>query len=103
MASPEVTSATMLAITQSISAFHTFLPPLADVRKHDESDRSFAADVRIGEVASVALAVGVGGIVSSLTGSPVPAGVSLLVAVGLVVLYESTLRSPIPFEGKVLS
>lgn len=101
MPNPEVTSATLLAVTQAIGAFHTFLPPLADVRKHDESDRSFTADVRIGEVASVGLAIGVGAIVSSLTGSPIPAGVSLLIAVGLVVLYESTLRTPSPFEPKV--
>lgn len=89
-------SVSLLAMTQAIGAFTTFLPPLTDVRKGSLSDPDFAADVRVGEVAASALTIGVGAIVSSLTGSPTPTIVAGITALGLVVLYESTLRNGAP-------
>jgi hypothetical protein len=80
-------------MTQAIGAFSTFLPPLADVRKGSATDPEFAADVRVGELAAVALTLGVGVIVSGLTGSVAPTVVAALTGGGLVFLYESTLRS----------
>jgi hypothetical protein len=98
---PEIIGPTTLALTQGIASFHTFIPSLSDIRKNNPADNpDFAADVRMGEVASVALTVGIGVIASSLTGSSVPALVSLVVALGLVVMYESVLRSDRPLETK---
>jgi hypothetical protein len=94
-----VISTATLALSMSFSAFNSFLPPLSEVRKQTEADNPpFAADVRLGELAAAALTVGIGGISSSLTGSPVPAVVSVIMALGLVMLYESTLRAHRPLE-----
>lgn len=90
---PQTASASLLAMTQAIGAFNVFLPPLADVRKGSLDDPEFAGDVRVGELAAVALTIGVGAIVSGLTGSAVPTVVSVITGAGLVFLYESTLRS----------
>lgn len=90
----------VLAITQGVSAFQNYLPPLADVRKGDLNDSQFVGDVRMGEVAAVALTVGIGTIVSSLTGDPTPVYVAVLVSAGLVFMYESTLRKDRPMERK---
>ena len=90
-----------LAISQAVGSFNAFLPKLTDIRKaNPNDDPSFAADVRTGEVAAVALTIGVGAIVSSLTQSSVPVTVGLITAVGLVILYESTLRADRPMERK---
>lgn len=89
-----------LAITQGIGAFNNFLPKLSEVRKHSINDPEFVADVRVGEFAAAALTVGVGAMVSSLTGDPVPTILAFIMAVGLIVLYESTLRADRPMEPK---
>ena len=96
---PNVIGPSTLAITQAISAFNTFLPPLSDVRKHDTTDTEFAADVRLGEIAATALTIGVGAVVTALTGSNVPVLIAALLAGGLVWLYESTLRIVRPLEA----
>lgn len=101
MVPPELIGPSILALTQGISAFTTFLPPIAELRKADPMyDTSTAADVRLGEVAAVTLTVGVGVIASSLTGSPVPAFTAVVVAAALVCLYETTLRADRPFEAR---
>lgn len=98
---PGLIGPTTLAVTQAIGAFNTYLPNLSEIRKKNVADDpAFAADVRTGEVAAVALTVGVGVIVSSLTGSSAPAIVGLIVALGLVFMYETTLRADRPLEGK---
>lgn len=90
----------MLGVTQGITTFTTLLPPLADIRKADPTDTSFAADVRMGEVAAVTLTLGIGGISSSLTGSPVPAATAVVMCFVLLCVYESALRGDRPFEVK---
>lgn len=90
---PGIIGPATLSITQAIGSFSTFLPSLADIRKEDGSNPELINDVRVGEVAAVAVTVGVGAIVSSLTGSPVPAVVAVVVALGLVLMYEATLNT----------
>jgi len=90
---PQAASAAMLAMTQAIGAFTTFLPPLTEVRKGSVNDPSFADDVRVGELAASALTIGIGVIVSGLTGSNAPTVVAGFTAVGLCLLYETTLRN----------
>lgn len=82
-----------LAVSQSFSAFQFFLPKLSEVRRADPvTDPDIVGDVRMGEIGAVTLAVGVGAILSSLTGSSVPAVVSLLIVGVLICLYEAALR-----------
>lgn len=101
MVNADVIGPATLAITQGVGAFTTFLPRLADIRRADVSeDVGLAADVRLGEVAAVALTVGIGTITSSLTGSSVPVFVAVIVSFSLVMLYECTLRANRPMEPK---
>lgn len=90
---PGILGPATLAISQGFTAFSQFMPKLSDVRRADpKADTGTAEDVRIGEIAAVSVTIGMGIIMSSLTGSPVPAFVAVIVSIGLVMLYESTLR-----------
>jgi hypothetical protein len=98
---PGLIGPTTLAVSQAIGSFTTFLPSLAEIRKNDPiHNPEFAADVRVGEIAAVCVTLGVGVIVSSLTGSNAPSVVALITALGLIVLYETTLRAERPMESK---
>lgn len=89
-----------LAMTQTVGLFQFFLPKLSDVRKASMDDADMVGDVRMGEIGATALCLGIGAMVSSLTGTPVPVYVSLLTALALVCLYESTLKANRPMEPK---
>lgn len=83
-----------LGITQGVSVFMTLLPNISTVRKSDPyNNPEVAADVRVGEIAASAINIGIGVIVTNLTGSPVPVVVSAIVSLILICLYESVLRS----------
>lgn len=86
------TGASILAATQGFSAFTQFMPRLSEVRKADKGDPDIAADVRVGEIAATGVTIGTGAILSSLTKSNVPIVIAVLVSIGLVFLYEATLR-----------
>lgn len=88
----EVTSASLLSATQSIATFTALLPHLSDVRK-SIGDPDTVHDVRMGEIAASALVVSVGMIATSMVKSPVPAMVSVVSALALVVMYESVLQA----------
>ena len=90
-----------LAAGQAISAFSTFLPRLSEVRKADPGDPGMIGDVRLGEVASTAIAMGVGIITSSLTGSPIPMYAAAFMAIILILTYESALRGNNVFSPKL--
>lgn len=84
-----------LSISQSVGLFQAFLPRFTDVRRTIPStDPATTRDVRMGEIAAASLAIGIGAVVSNLTGSPVPIVISMVCSAGLIVLYESALRSP---------
>lgn len=100
MVDPSVIGPATLSMTQAFTAFNVMLPALSEVRKHDLTDTEFVGDVRLGEMAAAGLALGVGAIASSLTGSSTPIIVSAVMAGGLVLLYESTLRASRPMEPK---
>lgn len=92
-----------LAITQSVGAFQFFLPKLSDVRRADPvHNPDMVGDVRMGEVAASTLCLGIGGMVSSLTGSPYPAIVSALMAGIIICLYETALRAHLPMNPPVM-
>ena len=98
---PSIIGPATLAVSQAVSAFTTFLPPIADIRKNDPANNpEFTADVRMGEVAAVSITLGVGIIASSLTRNNTPTLVALVASLGLIFLYESTLRADKPLEGR---
>lgn len=91
-----------LALTQGFTQFNIMLPKISDIRKASVTDDpSLTADIRVGEIAAFAGTMAVGIMVSSLTGSPIPAYVSLVTAVFLIALYESVLRADRPMERTV--
>jgi hypothetical protein len=89
--SPELISLATLSLTQAISIFNQFLPPLTEVKRADKTNHSEATDVRVGEFASVALAVGIGAVMSTLTGNYQPLVVAVVASAGLVAIYEYAL------------
>jgi hypothetical protein len=81
-----------LALTQAITVFHQFLPPLVDVRHSTMGDRTAVLDIRVGEMASVALSLGLGMVISMLASSHLPFIISAIASAGLVAIYEYALR-----------
>lgn len=98
---PNVFGPATLAMSQGISAFMTFVPNISEIRKADPvNNPDIAADVRMGEIAAATLTMGVGLIASSLTGSPAPTVISLIVCVILIALFESVLKADHPMENR---
>lgn len=95
--------AATIALGQTVGAFQFFLPRLSDVRKSTMDDVDMVGDVRMGELAAGALCIGIGAMVSSLSGSPYPAIVSVATAGVLCLLYENALRRDRPMNPKQLS
>lgn len=92
-----------LALSSSIGSFQFFLPRLSDVRKADPTiDVDIVGDVRLGEVAAIAMCTAIGAIGSSLSGSVVPMVVASLVSIILVAVYESALRGDRPGNPKTV-
>lgn len=81
-----------LAITQAVSLFNSFLPNLTEVRRASQEDPTFAADVHLGEIASVGLLAGIGVMMASLTDSYTPLAIALIMGLFLTMVYEYALR-----------
>lgn len=92
--SPEMVGVVTLSLTQAVSVFNAFLPPLTDVRRSSMGDRSALLDVRVGEIAAAAMVLGIGAVLSTLVGNHRPLLVSMAGALGMIGVYEFTLRSP---------
>lgn len=91
-----------LAMTQGISSAMFFLPKITDVRRVSMRDSDAVGDIRTGEVAMVVTTFGVGAILSSLTRSALPATISLVTALMIVVLYESVLMQNPDHDAKII-
>lgn len=89
--SPELISLATLSLTQAVSVFHQFLPPLTEVKRFDKNNSIEVTDVRVGEFASVALAIGIGAVMSTLSGNYEPLVISVIASAGLVAIYEYAL------------
>lgn len=89
---PEVQSASLLSVTQSIAVFTSLLPPLSEVRK-TVGEAGTINDTRMAEAAASVLVISVGIIATSMVGSPVPAMAAIVSAAGLVIMYESVLQA----------
>lgn len=92
--SPELVGVVTLSLTQAVSVFNAFLPPLTDVRRSSVSSRAALLDVRVGEIAASAMVLGIGAVLSTLVGNYRPLMVSIAGALGMIGVYEFTLRSP---------
>lgn len=103
MPTPELAGTASLVVSQSFSAFSQFLPPLSEVRKADAAHNpDIVGDVRMGEIAAITFSIGTGAILSSLTGSPVPSVVALVMVLVLVCLYETALKGNRPGNPKTV-
>lgn len=84
-----------------INTMQQYSPKLSEIRRANVvDDPAFAGDVRLGEIATAIVTVGIGILASSLTETSTPAIVSVFVAVGMIALYEIALRSNNLFEPK---
>lgn len=93
--------AATIALSQGLSSATAFLPKLSEVRRSSVSKSpEMVGDVRMGEIATTVVTVGVGAIVSSLTGNPIPTFVAALVALAIICIYEAALRGENLFEPK---
>lgn len=93
MVDPSIWGPATLAMTQGISSFNSFLPSMTEIRQHSPDDEEFVKDVRMGEITAAGLTLGVGAIASSLTSNPTPVVISVVMAFGLIMVYETALRS----------
>lgn len=82
-----------IAIGQTVSAYQFFLPPLREVRQAGPDDQTMCRDVYVGQVAAGAVSIGVGMMLSFLTGSKLPAFISLFIALIIAGIYHYTMRS----------
>lgn len=93
MADPTLIGPTTFTVTQSITSFGAFLPTFREISAADPNDTAFVRDVRLGEFAAVLLSLGIGGMTSALTGSPLPTTIAVITCAGLVALYEYAMRN----------
>lgn len=99
MPNPDSMGVAAISLAQSFGFFQSYMPAIAEVRKADPADKELAGDVRIGETASLAGSLAVGGIIAWITGDPTPVYVSLLVCAVMIAVYEMTLRRYRPMEA----
>lgn len=92
MASDALASVAVLAVSATVAVLPQFLPRLNEVH-HANEDSSLAADVRVGEVATVVFFLAVGTIASSIAGSHEPLKAAILMSIFIVGAYEVALRN----------
>lgn len=85
-----VISASAIALGQTVVSYSFFLPPLMEVRRN--TDDETLADVRLGQAAGGGLSVGIGFMLTQLTGSWTPTYVALFIAAIIAVVYELAMR-----------
>jgi hypothetical protein len=90
---PEALGPSSIAISSATSAFMGFLPKFQDVRRAEANDDGMRKDIKLGMIAAVSVSMGIGIIVSNLTGSPYPAIVTFLMCLVLAGCYQAALRS----------
>jgi len=93
MANPDALGPASISLGTATSAFMGFCPSFSEVRRADPSDEGMTKDIRLGQVAASAVAIGTGIIVSYLSGSPVPAVVSFMMSALLVWCYQNARKA----------
>jgi len=87
---------TLTALTQ-FGTFTAFMPSLREVRNASPSDPTIVGDIRFGEVVAGGIALTIGAVAASMSGTPLPLFTAILVIAGMVALYEYTLYNK-PFN-----
>lgn len=95
---PAILGVAMTAVGTAANAFNSYLPRLSEVRRSHITDPGMVGDVRMGEVAAITVTIGVGVLASALTDSPMPAFTAAIMAVILVLIYETALKGENLFE-----
>jgi hypothetical protein len=93
MANPDALGPASMALGTTTTVFMSFLPKFTDVSKADPGDTGMTKDIRLGEIASVTVAMGTGLIFSHFTGSPAPVVVSAVMCTVLILLYENARKA----------
>lgn len=93
MPNPESLGPASISIGTATSAFMGFLPKFSDVRRAEPDDEGMTKDLRLGQIAASSVAIGTGVIVSSITGSPVPAFVAVLMCAILIWCYQNARKA----------
>jgi small-conductance mechanosensitive channel len=93
MADAAAVGVSTIAIGQSVVAYQFLMPKLSEVRRADPADELMQGDVFWGQIGAAALAVAVGLMLTSLTGSRIPLYTSMFIAALLAVVYHFAWRS----------
>lgn len=88
---------TLTALTQ-FGTFTAFMPSLREVRNASPSDATIVGDIRFGEVVAGGIALTIGAVAASMSGTALPLFTAILVIAGMVALYEYTLYNK-PFAS----
>lgn len=93
MPNPDALGPASISIGTATSAFMGFLPKFSDVRRAEPDDEGMTRDILFGQIAACSVAIGTGVIVSALSGSPIPAFVSVLMSAILVWCYQNARKA----------
>lgn len=95
---PETLALTSLAVSGTIGVMDKFLPDLAHVRQR--SDPTTVMNVRMGEVAVGAWALGMGAYLAWVVKSKHPMALAMSGLALVVLVYETALHSTTALEGE---
>jgi len=94
MSSNDVAGST-LSVTQSVTLWTVFLPPLTDIKRYSPGGNpDFAADVRHAECMAIATSLGLSVVICTLDKTWRPMIAWLAVTMVMLVAYEYTMQSP---------
>lgn len=93
MPSDAATGISVTVASMMMSGFTSFLPTLREVRQGSKDDPKMVNDVRYGQLAAGMLAIGIGIMMSWLSGSKTPLYVAIFATLLYAMIYELALRN----------
>lgn len=90
--SGSVQAASAVSVGQAVTVYSLFLPPLTEVRHAVADDPVMRGDVRMGQFGAAVVVVGIGVVLSNMTGSMVPAVIAAFMSLVIAAVYESAMR-----------
>lgn len=90
--SGSVQAAAAVSVGQAVTVYSLFLPPLTEVRHSVADDPVMRGDVRTGQFGAAVVVVGVGFVLSNMTGSMVPVAVAVFMSAVIAAVYETAMR-----------
>ena len=86
------TTVALMCVTTSVATFTSLMPDMSDVRKASPNS-DIRNDVKMGEMTSAVVVIGIGLLGAFLVKSPIPAMASVVAIAGLCVMYEIVLAT----------